>query len=100
MATLEERFEWLKETLLTGETNFEEIIKDDIAVYLDIDKISISELETLLNKKFNLFQSCETQADVELFISHIVSHIIMNSQNEELIADYLATASKHTLRMM
>ena len=78
---------------MEGETSYSGMIKDDIANYLDVETIDVSFLKTLLDKKFNLFQICETQEDVELFVSHIVSHIIMNSQNEELIADYFAIES-------
>lgn len=90
---LEKKVEWLKESLLEGETYYSGMIKEDIANYLDFETIDISFLKTLLDKKFDLFQACETQEDVELFVSHIVSHVIMNSQNEELIADYFATES-------
>lgn len=100
MTKLEQRFEWLKKSLLEGETSYPGMIKDDIANYLDIENIDPSLLETLLDKKFDLFQSCENEADIEVFIGHIISYVTMKSQNEELIAEYLATKSDEPLRVI
>ncbi len=90
MATLEKRFEWLKEVLAEPPQGFADYYKDDIANFLNTELINSDELEVLFNRKFQSFKECETKEDVRKFVSKITSFIVMTSQIEELIADYFS----------
>jgi hypothetical protein len=93
MATLEERFEWLKQNLNDQEGNYSGFFKMEIADYFEIDEITADDLETSLNKKFETFQTCNSFEDVQEFIYRIVGYIQMHTSTEEIIADYLSAKS-------
>lgn len=90
MATLEQRFEWLKEILEEMPNKFADYYKDDIANYLDIETIEADDLRDLLGKKFAKFNESSTKADVQEFVGNITSYIVMKAQIEEIVADYFS----------
>ncbi len=90
MATLEQRFEWLKEILEEKPEDFADYYKDDFANYLDIEYLEVKNLAKFLGKKFSDFNRCENKEDVRELVNKITSYIVMHAQIEEIIADYLA----------
>lgn len=90
MATLEKRFEWIKEVLSEKPQRFADYYKEDIANYLDIDSIDSSDIKELFNRRFDTFNECESKEDVQEFVDKITSHIVMTAQIEEIVADYFS----------
>lgn len=90
MATLEQRFEWLKEVLEENPQRFADYYKGDIANYLDIEAIEADDLKDLLGKKFAKFNNFSSKADVQEFVGNITSYIVMKAQIEEIVADYFS----------
>lgn len=90
MATLEERFSWLKEVLDESPARFADYYKEDIANYLDIESIGTASLEELLNNKFEDFNECKNKDDVREFIDLTTGYIVMKAQIEEIVADYFS----------
>lgn len=90
MATLEQRFEWLKEVLEEKPKRFADYYKEDIANYLDIESIEADGLKDLLGRKYDKFTECKNKKDVSDFVSEIISYIVMKAQIEEIVADYLS----------
>lgn len=90
MATLEKRFEWLKEVLNEKPQRFADYYKSDIANYLDIDEIEAESLQDLFNDKFENFNKCENKEDVQEFVDNITGYIVMNSQIEDIVDDYFS----------
>lgn len=88
MATLEKRFEWLKEILVEKPTRFADYYKYDIANYLDIDSIKAESLEDLFNYKFENFNKCKNKENVREFVDNITGYVVMKAQIEEIIEDY------------
>lgn len=93
MATLEERFEWLKQNLNDHEGNYSGFLKMEIEDYFNINEITADDLKTVLNKKFEIFQTCNSFEDVQEFVYRIVGYIQMHISTEEIIADYLSSKS-------
>ena len=90
MATVDQRFEWLKKVLNEKPTRFADYYKEDIANYLDIDSIDSADIKELFNRKFLAFNKCETKEDVQEFVDNITGHIVMTAQIEDIVADYLS----------
>ena len=90
MATVDQRFEWLKKVLNEKPTRFADYYKEDIANYLDIDSIDSVDIKELFNRKFLAFNKCETKEDVQEFVDNITGHIVMTAQIEDIVADYLS----------
>lgn len=93
MATLEQRFEWLKLILNDHDGHYSGYFKSEIADYFNIDEIEADDLEEILDNKFGIFQTCESFEDMQEFDSRIVSYIQMHIQTEDIIADYLTVKS-------
>lgn len=98
MATLEERFEWLKGVLSEKNEGYADYLRDDFAIYLDLEILEIKDLATRLNKKFELFQNCESKDDVREFVSRIVSFMIMKDASEDGIIHYLSYPSNISIK--
>lgn len=90
MATLEERFSWLKEVLSEEPSRFADFYKEDISNYLDIESIEADSLHDLFGNKFAIFNNCSTKKDVQEFVGNITSYIVMKAQIEEIIDDYFS----------
>jgi len=90
MATLEERFSWLKAVLDEKPQRFADYYKEDIANYLDVESIETASLADLLNNKFESFSECENKDEVREFVDKITGYIVMKAQIEEIVADYLS----------
>lgn len=90
MATLEQRFEWLKEVLLEEPSRFADFYKEDISNFLDIESIKAGSLHGLLGNKFYQFNECLTKKDINDFVDNITSYIVMKAQIEEIVADYFS----------
>ena len=88
MATLEERFEWLKEVLGEKPACFADYYKEDIANYLDVESIGTESLEDLFNNEFEDFNECENKEDVREFVDQLTGYNVMKAQIEEIIEDY------------
>jgi len=90
MATLEQRFGWLKEVLDEEPSRFADFYKEDIANFLDIENIEAKGLNELFGNKFWRFNKCSTKEDVQEFVDGITSYIVMTAQIEEIVADYFS----------
>ena len=90
MATLEERFDWLKDVLEEKPQSFADYYKEDISNYLDIDSLESDELGTVLKNKFKNFIACKNKEDMRKFVDGITSYIVMKAQIEEIVADYFS----------
>lgn len=90
MATLEQRFEWLKDILNETPNKFADYYKGDIANYLDIEAIEADDLRDLFGNKFAKFNQCSTKEDVKEFVGNITSYIVMKAQIEEIVAEYFS----------
>lgn len=90
MATLEQRFEWLREVLAEEPQRFADYYKDDIANYLEIEEIETENLRELLNSKFENFLSCKNKNEVRNFVDGITNYIVMKAQIEEMVAEYFS----------
>lgn len=90
MATLEQRFEWLKEVFEEKPKRFADYYKEDIANYLDIESIEANSLKDLLGRKYDKFTDCRNKKDVSDFVDEFTSYIVMKSQIEEIVVDYLS----------
>jgi hypothetical protein len=90
MATLEERFEWLKEVLSEKPESFADYYKEDISNYLDIDGMKPEFLKNSSGRKFGRLLNCNSKKDVQDFVDDITGYVVMKAQIEEIVADYLA----------
>lgn len=93
MATLEQRFEWLKQILNDHDGHYSGYFKSEIADYFNLDEIDAEDLEEILDNKFAIFQTCKSFEDVDEFVSRIVGYVQMHIQTEDIIADYLTVKS-------
>lgn len=90
MATLEQRFEWLKEVLNEKPQRFADYYKDDVANYLDIDELKAENLQDFFGRKFEKFNNCESKVEVGEFVDKITGYIVMKAQIEEIIDEYFS----------
>lgn len=90
MATLEERFEWLKKVLEEKPQRFADYYREDIESYLDIENLEAESLEDLLKSKFKIFNGCKSEEDIREFVDCITGYVVMKAQIEEIVADYFS----------
>jgi hypothetical protein len=90
MATVEKRFEWLKEILEEKPETFSDYFKEDLSNFLDIETIESNDLRELFGKKYLKFSLCKNKEELRSFVGDITSYVVMKSQTEEIIADYLS----------